>query len=217
MIDDVTKEQWKSLVGGSSTSRQETEKASCLVDFLAGRNEDDQVELLTIALETYGGLENSSGAMVTGRRMHDVRFKELGNMLSQLINGTLKLIIHTRRSPKEAAKVIRDLVFSFDDQETRDFVLAMFLRDDAVPYRPAPASTLQEFPSERLNSIFRAHEDALCQLRCIHCAGFGSTVEAELILTVLATVPNKEDQVGLLQYMIHIFKSEVIRAAGGSK
>lgn len=215
MLDEKTKDEFGVLVGGECDLA--TEKASVLIDFIENKNEEDQLELFEILITTFGSIGLRNGVVLTGRKMHNERYIELAQMLDEMIHGTIRLIIHTRKSAKEAAKILRDLIFNLEDQEQRDYCLTEILKDDAVPYHPIPTARLSKFPIEKLKNIVSNNLNEISQLRAIHRAGFDSTVESELTLRILQDVDSWEDKVGLFQTMLIHYKSEVARAYNAGK
>jgi hypothetical protein len=201
MLDDKTVERFLRILGGTSELR--TEHASVLVDFIASRNEEDQVELVRILVESYGDPETASGERFAGRKMSDSQFQKLGQTLEGMVDGTIKMIIHTRKTPSEAARLLRDLVFSFDEDEYRDYILYSIMADLAIPYVPVPEADFAEFSPQKLEVVARRHRDKVYQLNSIVRGGFGSTVTSNLILRVIEEAEPLEDRVGLMELLLN--------------
>lgn len=200
VLDDQTREQFEKLL--FSKAEQSTEHASCLIDFISGKNDQAQVELLAMFLENFGTPGHQTGVKLLGRKMHDDKYRSLAATLDEMIHGTMKLIIHSRRQPIDAAKILRDLIFGFVDIEQRDYCLAEIMADDAVPYRPIPPSTMQPYTGERLAIIAENNIQQLAQIRAVLRAGMDSTVQAELILRTLRSIEDFETQVGIFEISI---------------
>jgi hypothetical protein len=210
-LDELTLEQFSTLMYGET--EQKTEMASCLVDFIAAKNEETQVSLIAYLLENYGIPGRGSGRRLVGRKITYERYTELALTLDDLIHGQMRLIIHTRRSYVEAAQIIRDLIFSFDDPDQRDYCLAEIMADEAVPYRAIPQSTMKPFSSERLGNIRKERIDEIAQIRAIWRTGMDTTTQAELMLSVLDVIVDKEERVGVFEMAIIIYFREKLKRA----
>lgn len=215
VVDDKTRERFEEILYGHADQR--TQHASCIVDFLSDKNDQIQIELLTLLLENYGIPGRESGAVLGGRKIDNERYLELAGTLDEMIHGTMKLIIHSRRQPRDAARVLRDMIFSFDNNEQRDYCLAEIMADDAVPYRPIPQSSMMPFPPERLRKIAEGNVVPLAQIRAVIRAGMDTTLQADLILKVLDSINNHEDRVGIFEVgVLGLFMDKLKMARGRS-
>lgn len=199
-IDEKALEEFDKLLFASTDQR--TEHASCLVDFLENKNSATQVSLLKYMLEYYGVPGRSNGIVLSGRKLHDDRFKSLARTLDEMIHGTIRLIIHSRKDSQVAAQMLRDLVFNFEDAEQRDYCLAEIMADDAIPYRPIPQSQLAELPQKRLDRIVDKNIDAVAQIRAVQRAKMETTATSELILRILQSIDDFEERVGVFETTI---------------
>jgi hypothetical protein len=203
MLEDTTVEKILKILGG--TTSQGTEKASLLVDIMAERSEEKQVEVLQIIIERFGDPKVTAeygGESYTGRTMTESLFLKLQAEYQDMVQGTIKAIIHTRKSPVEAAKQLRDLVFFTDDVNARDYMLSAVMSDDAIPYVPIPEHESGEYADVRISAILNRHMKQWCQLNCILRGHFGPTVRSALILKVLEQVEAEDDRVGVLQLLL---------------
>lgn len=213
--DEKTLEEFDTIL--FATASQKTEHASCLIDFLEGKSVDIQVKLLQYLLENYGIPGRGNGIVLSGRKVHDDRYKSLASTLDGMIHGTVRLIIHSRKDTGAAAKMLRDMVFSFDDIEQRDYCLAEIMHDDFIPYHPIPQPHLSSLAAKRLEGIVNSNIDAVSQIRAIQRAGMDTTTAAELILRVLDTVEDFEERVGVFEVCIirsHMAASLKLMQAG---
>jgi hypothetical protein len=209
-LDDKTREKFEELLHARASQR--TEHAACLVDFIADKNDDVQVELFTILLREFGIPGKRNGIVVSGRKMDDERFSSVARTLNEMIHGTMRLIIHSRKSLEEAGRTLRDLVFSFDDVEQRDYCLSEIMNDEAVPYRPIPEGSLGELNSERLEYFTVEYIDAVAALRAVRRAGMETTAQAELTLKILEGIKDPEARVAVFEVgVIRHYLSDIQR------
>lgn len=211
VLDDQTRERFEDIL--FSTAELRTEHASCLIDFINGKNEQAQVELLTILLESFGIPGHANGKKFIGRKIDNEKYQSLARMLDEMIHGTMKLIIHSRRQPREAAQMLRDLIFGFVDPEQRDYCLAEIMSDDAVPYRPIPMSTIQSMTRERLARIAEYNIEPIAQIRAVLRAGIDTTIQAELILKIMESVKDFETKVGIFELCVLAYFNNKLQAA----
>lgn len=204
-LDDITVEKTLRILAGKVS--MPIERASLLVDIMTARNEADQVEVMKLIIEGYGNpkvMDDYLGNTYQGRTMSDVIYSKLLGQYLDIVTGTMKLIIQSRKSLDEAAKSLRDMVFgvSTEDVRTKDFILLAVIEDIAVPYAPIPGTEFEEYAGDKLKVIWKKHTKELAQLSCILRAGFGTTARAGLVLEVLDQVEPNEDRIGILELML---------------
>ncbi len=201
MADERTVEQFVRLLG--SQCRTRIRHATAIADFIGARSEADQTELMRELIEKCDapGIKNPN--VVDGRDIPEDKREKIANMLEQVVAGNLKMIILQRKTPEQAAKILRDLVFGFVDEE-REWVLWRIMDDVAIPYTPAPESDMPEFNDDTMQLVASRHCMERNQLCSVLRGGFPQTVTADMILKVLESVEPYEDRVGMMQVFLNL-------------
>ena len=208
-MTEQEEQQIDRVIGGRATGP--FEHATALVRVIDGMEADTQVEAIARVIERFGHPAYSTGIDIEGPPISQKRLEELRQSLGGMVDGLLRYVISNRMTAKQAAIELHKLIMQRPSEEEKSFCLLYVLVDKCVPYAPI-TPPITSISSERFVALQEEMVTDIARIRTILAFSKEATVIADLLVSVLDSLPDRERKGGILAYAVADFFQTIYRA-----